>query len=122
MATILVIDDEEMIRSLAERILGRVSHSVMTAENGSSAISLFNKNHESIDIALIDMTLYDMNGFEILTELRKSAPNLPAIISSGNCYNESDLPVELNRLIYFLQKPYKAHDLTDMVDSILTPV
>ncbi len=120
MATILVIDDEEMIRSLAERILTRDSHTVLTAEDGTSAIKLFNENHKSIDIVLVDMLLDDMNGIEILTELRKTAPQIPGIISSGNCYNDDDLPAELNHRLYFLQKPYKANGLTELIDSILT--
>lgn len=121
MATILIIDDEEMIRSLAERILTRDSHSVFTAEDGTSAIALFNENKDSIDIVLVDMLLDGMNGIEILTELRKTAPNIPGIISSGNTYNNDDIPAELNNHLYFLQKPYKANNLTELVNSILTP-
>ncbi len=120
MATILVIDDEEMICSLAERILTRDSHTVLTAEDGTSAISLFHKNHKSIDVVLVDMLLDDMNGIEILTELRKISPNIPGIFSSGNSYNNDDIPAELNCHLYFLQKPYRAKGLTELVNSILT--
>ncbi len=120
MAKILVIDDEEMIRSLAERILQRDSHTVLTAETSANAISLFKEHSNSTDIILVDMLLDDMNGFDILSEIRKIAPNIPGVISSGNIYNDNDLPEDLKQNIYFLQKPYKASQLSELVNSILS--
>lgn len=119
MANILVIDDEEIIRSLAERILQRDFHNVLLAETGSEAVVLFQKHSDTIDIALVDMNLEEMNGLEILTEFRKINPNIPGIISSGNTYDQDDIPEILNNYIYFLQKPYRANELSELIDSIL---
>lgn len=122
MATILVIDDEEIIRSLAEKILSRDSHTILTEANSAGAISSFREHSESIDIVLVDMILDDLNGFDILTEIRKTTPEIPGIISSGNSYNERDIPKILNNNIYFLQKPYRATELSELVNSILSLV
>ncbi len=122
MAKILIIDDEEMIRSLAERILQRDSHTVLTAENGANAIELFKQQAESIDIIIVDLHLDDMDGIDIITEIRKISVNIPGIISSGNNFGKDDLPDELRQNIYFLPKPYKASMLTELVSSILTHV
>ncbi len=120
MATVLIIDDEEMIRSLAEKILERDSHIVFTAATSSEAIALFKENSDEIDLLIVDMVLDEMNGFEILSELRKIKSDIPGIISSGNSYNENDIPVDINQNIFFLQKPYRANNLTEMVNSLLT--
>ncbi len=122
MAKILIIDDEEMIRSLAERILQRDSHTVLTAENGTIAIELFTQQKETIDIIIVDLHLDDMDGIDILTEIRKISAHIPSIISSGNNFDKNDLPENLRQNIFFLPKPYKASMLTELVSSILAHV
>ena len=121
MSKILVIDDEEIILSLAERILKRDNHEVLLAENGNSGLELFQLNNESIDLVIVDMTMDDINGFELLSEIRKLNTEIPGIISSGNCYDEDDIPSEINNNIYFLQKPYRAQQLSALINSILIP-
>jgi len=121
-ATILVIDDEEFIRSLVMRILKKNDYNVITAENGESGVSIFQENAEKIDLAIIDMTMEEMNGLEVLEKIRLTSPGLPGIISSGNSYDENDVPEGLSKNLYFLQKPYRSQQLTDLVNSILIPV
>lgn len=122
MSKILIIDDEEMIRSLAERILQRDSHTVLTAENGAIAIELFTEQKETIDIIIVDLHLDDMDGIDILTEIRKISAHIPGIISSGNNFDKDNLPENLRQNIFFLPKPYKAGMLTELVNSILAHV
>lgn len=119
MATILVIDDEEMIRTLSEKILERDSHKVLTAETGSDAVTIFKENASTIELLIIDMNLEDMNGFEILEEIRKINPEIPGIISSGNNYDIKDIPKTIKNNISFLQKPYRAKTLSELVNSLL---
>ena len=119
MATILVIDDEEMIRTLSEKILQRASYDVLTAETGAEAISIYKNNSSEIDLLIIDMQLDDMNGFEILEEIRKLDPEIPGIISSGNNYQLKDIPESIRNNISFLQKPYRSQTLTELVNSLV---
>lgn len=120
-ATILVIDDEEFIRSLVLKILNKQYYNVILAENGESGVSMFKKHSERIDLAIIDMTMDDLNGLEVLEKIRQITPNIPGIISSGNCYDNHDVPEELSKNLFFLQKPYRSQQLTDLVNSILIP-
>ena len=122
MAIILVIDDEEMIRSLVEKILEKNSHTVLIAETGIEAISLFSDQSDTIELVIIDMQLDDLNGFEILTEFRKISAEIPAIISSGQILDKANIPENINKNIYFLPKPYKSTQLTEIVNSILALV
>lgn len=122
MAKILIIDDEPMILTLATKILERDSHSIVTASRSNDAISLFREQHKEIDMVLVDMNLDELSGCDLLTEFRKLTPEIAGIISSGNNMNKNDLPENLHNNIHFLQKPYKAKDLSELVNSILTIV
>lgn len=121
MAKILVIDDEEMIRSIAERILVKGGFEVLTAENGKTGIEKFNAEADQIDIVICDINMDDLSGFEVLQEIRKLNRDIPGVISSGNTYNPDDVPKEINEHIYFLQKPYRANQLTELIQSIIVP-
>ena len=122
MATILIIDDEPMILTLATKILERDSHSIITASRSEEAILLFQKQHKEIDMTLVDMNLDKLSGCDLLIEFRKLAPEIAGIISSGNSMNKNDLPEHLQNNIHFLQKPYRAKELSELVNSILTIV
>lgn len=119
---ILIIDDEEMIRSLAQRILTRGGFDVLTAESGQSGLKLFSENFHQIDLVLLDLTMDDMPGIETLKRIREISPDLPCIISSGQEPGPNELPDELNRNVCFLQKPYRAMQLSEMVNQILSQV
>jgi len=119
---ILIIDDEEMIRSLAQRILTRGGFDVLTAESGQSGLKLFSENFHQIDLVLLDLTMDDMPGIETLKRIREISPDLPCIISSGQEPGPNELPDELNQNVCFLQKPYRAKQLSEMVSQILSKI
>lgn len=119
---ILVIDDEEMIRSLAQRILIRAGFDVLTAESGQSGLKLFSENFHQIDLVLLDLTMDGILGVDTLKRIRETSPNLPCIISSGQEPGSNELPYELNRNVCFLQKPYRTKQLLEMVSPLLSEV
>ena len=119
---ILVIDDEEMIRSLAQRILTREGFDVLTAESGQSGLKLFSEKFYQIDLILLDLTMDGIPGVETLKRIREISPNLPCIISSGQEPGPNELPDELNQNVCFLQKPYRTKQLLEMVSQILSRV
>lgn len=119
---ILVIDDEEMIRSLAQRILARAGFDVLAVESGQGGLKLFSENFHQIDLVLLDLTMDDMPGIETLKRIREISPDLPCIISSGQEPGPNELPDELNRNVCFLQKPYRTKQLLEMVSQISSKI
>ncbi len=115
---ILVIDDEEMIRSLAQRILLRAGHEVLLAEDGQAGFEMFSNNPGDIDLVLLDLTLQGTPGMETLAQIRAIVNDVPCIISSGNFPEQGLVPAELDHHVAFLQKPYRASQLTDVVNSL----
>ncbi len=116
---ILVIDDEPMITDIAERILTRAGFEVATVNSGRDAVERCTDNPDQVDLVLLDLTMDDMPGVEILRRLRLVCPDLPCIISSGQAPSPSDIPADLSRNLSFLQKPYRAGQLVALVKEIL---
>lgn len=116
---ILVIDDEQFIQSLAQKILNRDGHEVLLASSGKEAISIFESRENDIRLILLDYHLKDMNGAKVLITLRHIVPDLICIISSGVTLSRTELPEDLTPNTHFLQKPYRADRLSDLVAQLL---
>jgi DNA-binding NtrC family response regulator len=117
--TVLIIDDEEMIRDLTRKILNHAGFEVLTADSGLAGIRLYAECHATIDLVLLDLTMDDIPGIETLKKLREITPDLPCIISSGQLVNRSEIPDDLNHNLYFLQKPYRSKQLTETIQQAL---
>ena len=111
--TILLVEDEEMLRSMAAAMLKCLGFSVLEAKDGIEAVAVFQQRQDEIRCVLCDLTMPRMNGWETLTALRKLEPDIPVILSSG--YDKAqvmsgDHP-EWPQV--FLGKPYKLKELRD---------
>src|SRR5437899_2321335 len=84
--TILVVDDEEMVRCLAKTTLEWYGYTVLAAENGEQGVELFTALADQITLVLLDMTMPVMSGEETMRRLKKIRPDVRVILSSG--YNE----------------------------------
>ncbi|MFZ1684292.1 MAG: response regulator [Candidatus Zixiibacteriota bacterium] len=111
---VLIIDDEEMIRSLATRILQRSGIESIGAECGAQGLGAV-KTDSLIDVALVDMTLPDIDGLELIRQIQATRPDLPCVISTGQAMVEQDIPSDIARPVFFLPKPYRSQELVDLV-------
>lgn len=116
---ILVIDDEEIVRTTAQSALERLGFRVLSAENGLRGIELFESAADEISLVLLDMTMPLMSGEETLRRLRAIRHDVPVIVSSGFSEMEASRRFEGQVLGGFLQKPYTAGYLAEKVRSIL---
>ena len=81
--TILVIDDEEMVRHTAIQMLERRGFSTLTAADGAAGLEMFRQHRDEIDLVLLDHSMPRMSGLETLRALRQMAAELPIIIITG---------------------------------------
>jgi len=112
---ILVIDDEPLVRRLAQQALERYGYSVLLAENGERGLELFRRDLNRIDCVILDMTMPVMSGEETLMRMREIRAEIPVILSSGFDEAEAARRFEGKGLAGFLQKPYDAATLARMV-------
>ncbi len=116
---VLVVDDEEMILSIATKILERQGYEVTTAWSGEEGIRRCFEQSDQIDLMLLDLTMPGLSGIETLRRARQTCPDLPCIISSGHSAAWDNIPEDLKANVHFLQKPYRADKLTELVSGIL---
>ena len=118
--TILVIDDEEIVRRAARSALEHYGYTVLASESGSDGLELLAKLDYAADLVVLDMTMPGMSGQETLEHLRAVRPDLPVILSSG--YNEAEATRSLTGkgLAGFIQKPYSASRLAGQIKIALT--
>jgi nitrogen-specific signal transduction histidine kinase/CheY-like chemotaxis protein len=115
--TVLLVEDEEMLRNMARAMLTRLGFTVLAAKDGVEAVDVFRQHQDTIRCVLCDLTMPRMNGWETLAALRKLAPDIQVILTSG--YDEArvmegDHP-ELPQT--FLHKPYQMKDLKAALDA-----
>jgi signal transduction histidine kinase/CheY-like chemotaxis protein len=117
--TVLVIDDEEVVRRSAKASLERGGYDIVLAENGTEGIQLFQALAAKISLVLLDLTMPGPGGEEVLRQIQGIKPEARVILSSG--YNEVEVIQRFTGkgLAGFLQKPYTAATLVDQVNRVL---
>ena len=117
--TILVVDDEEMVRAVVTEMLQKCGYRVLTASDGRTAVSLYEEKHSEIDLVLLDLAMPLMDGRETHRALREFDPDVRVLLCSG--YSEQDAeprsPDEVSTA--FVQKPYSISVLMEAVRSAL---
>ena len=116
--TVLVIDDEPTVLTVARSILERSGFTVLTAKDGSEGIAVYTEQQAEIRAVVLDIVLPDMNGQEVLKELRALRPALPVLLVSGF----ADLGMRRSRMgehTDFLQKPYSPRGFIDALNAII---
>lgn len=117
--TVLVIDDEEMVRALASAGLERAGFEVELADGGQQGIEIFQNNPARFVLVLLDMTMPGLDGQQVCGELRKLRHDIPIILSSGFSEQQVSAPFSNEALPAFLQKPYMPADLVAKVREVL---
>lgn len=116
--TILVVDDEPMVREFAHRLLEAEGHDVLEAGSGREALATLRERLGEIDGVLLDLSMPGMDGQDLLSELRTFAPQLPVIVHSGYPADSTAESLAPWRVAGVLQKPYRAARLSDMVRRV----
>lgn len=117
--TILVVDDEQAVRTVAQIILEDSGFSVLLAHDGKEGVEVFRQHAEEIQAVLLDMTMPYMDGRAVLSAIRGICPDARVLLSSG--YGEQQTVGDLtwDRITQFIQKPYRADQLLAKLQQIL---
>ena len=116
--TILVVEDEMVIRTAISEYLRLKGYVVLEAQDGHEALFTLSQHEDEIGVVLLDMTMPILSGEETLQQMQEKGFEIPIIVSSG--FNEVDLSPELRELIVvYLKKPFKVDSLLEVIQSIL---
>lgn len=118
--TILLIDDEEIIRLTAKRLLESLGYTVLVAAEGSVGVEMYRERHEMIDLVILDMIMPGMGGREAYTRIREIDGTAKVIVSSGFS-RESDI-IEMKKigLRGFIGKPFRLAELSQLIAGVIS--
>ncbi|HLO20440.1 MAG TPA: response regulator, partial [Sphingomicrobium sp.] len=107
--TVLLVEDEPMVRSVAERALTRHGYKVVTADNGEDALEILGRG-EPIELLISDVVMPGMDGPTMVREARKSWPDLKILFMSGYAEEQLRKSIDIEN-VNFLPKPFSVTDL-----------
>jgi two-component system cell cycle sensor histidine kinase/response regulator CckA len=117
--TVLVIDDDDNVRSTTARLLEHLGWAVATAPDGRSGLEVFQAHRYRIDCVLLDLFMPGMHGAEVAHTLRRLNPDIPILVMSG--YSEAEITATLvdAARMYVLAKPFQLDDLRQLLYQAL---
>ncbi len=117
--TILVVDDEEIIRDVARNILEEFGYDVLIATDGRKALEVFRQHAAEITAVLLDLTMPELDGAETFLELRRLKPDVRVILTSGFDNNDSAIERFMSEeAVGFIQKPYRPNQLVEKIRAV----
>ncbi len=117
--TILLVDDEETVISVSKDMLEALEYSVLTARSGQEAVVVFEKNHDLIDLVILDVIMPDMGGEETFNQLRRIDPSVCVILSSGYSLDGLAMKIMDQGCKAFIQKPFTINVLSQKLRDVL---
>ena len=121
-AVVLVMDDDDMVRTLASEILRTLGHEAIEASNGEEAVEIYKnrmKDHEPIDLLIMDLTVPGgMGGVEALEELLKIDPNVKAVVASGYSNDPVMSHYQKYGFAAALLKPYTIKEVSEVISFV----
>jgi two-component system cell cycle sensor histidine kinase/response regulator CckA len=118
--TILLVEDEDGLRSLNARGLRSRGYSVIEASNGIEAMEALDEKEGAVDLVVSDVVMPEMDGPTLLREMRKRNPNLKIIFVSGYAEEAFDKSLPENEQFAFLPKPFALSALVEKVKETMT--
>lgn len=118
--TVLVVDDERSVRETAGEMLSSMDFEVMTGSSGSDALRILQERSGEIGCVLLDITMPDMSGHEVIREIARNYPGTDVILTSG--YSERMILESRDNPCYrgFLKKPYSMDELRQAIETAIS--
>lgn len=117
--TVLVVDDEEALRTLAAKLIERRGHTVLTAANGTEALDMLGRG-TAIDLLVLDIVMPGLSGLQTLEEIRKRGHDeLPVVLLTAQSKDEDILGGYRKGADCYLTKPLQPSALLNIVDYLI---
>ncbi|RMH17167.1 MAG: response regulator, partial [Acidobacteria bacterium] len=118
-ATVLVVDDEQIVRDVAHDVLESFGYSVLTADDGAPAVACYEEHRGEIDAVLLDLTMPRMDGVEACRKIRRLDPRARIILMTGYDEQRARQHFDGEGLAAFIQKPFNPAQLIEVLRRVL---
>jgi len=116
---ILLIDDEQMVLSVAEEMVQALGYQVTVASDGQKGLDIYRKNHGQIDMVILDLIMPGVGGAEAFDQLKAINPNVKVLLSSGYSINGQASSLMKRGCSGFIQKPFSIQDLSRKISEVM---
>ncbi len=117
--TVLLIDDDELIRITARDLLESLGYTVLLAVNGEEGVKIFSEKKELVDLVILDMIMPVMGGRDTFEKLRAIDPAVTVLIASGFAREENMMVLKEQGISGFIQKPFRLAELAEKVHDAM---
>jgi two-component system, cell cycle sensor histidine kinase and response regulator CckA len=117
--TILVVEDESLMRRLLERILCTNNTSVLLAADGQEAVDIYRDHKQQIGVVLLDLGLPKLSGWEVFNNLKQQNPDVCVIVASGYLDPAVKSRMYEAGVQHFIEKPYKLNELLATLHGVI---
>ena len=114
---VLLVEDEDMVRAVAERALTRQGYTVVTAADGDEGVEAVRTNPD-FDLVVSDVVMPSMDGPAMAREIRQLVPNMPVLFMSGYAEEQLRREIDIERM-YFIPKPFSVAQIAAKVGEVL---
>ena len=116
---VMIVDDEDFVTMLAQRVLTDEGYRVVTARDGFQAIDIYRKLRDQIELIILDFTMPVMDGSDVFHELLEINPQVPVVLSSGFAEQERLREMLAKGMRGFIPKPYTQQKLLTQIRATL---
>jgi len=116
---IIVVDDEEVVRAVAQDLLVELGFEPLTFATGEEAVEFFTDHHHAVDLAIVDLIMPGMDGRECFAALRAIDPSVPVLLSTGFGTDGRIQEAMDDGMAGFVEKPYRLAELRAKVREAL---
>ncbi len=120
--TILVVDDDELVRTLISHILKQNGYTVLLAKDGLGGIEVFRESQSSIAAVVLDLIMPIMNGAESLAKIKEIRQDVPAILTSGMSAHDKSSELAAHPNTRFIEKPFRPADFVALLREVIEDV
>lgn len=117
--TILIVDDEEIVRTTVSAMLSEIGYNVLEAENGKAGYEIYKEKHELIDVVILDMIMPEMNGKECFYAIRLFNPFAKIVLCSGFSEEEDFIELKEGKVNDFIRKPFYISELAGILSRLI---
>ncbi|MFZ2631088.1 MAG: PAS domain S-box protein [Desulfosalsimonadaceae bacterium] len=116
---VLLIDDEQMVLTVAEEMIRALGYEVTVASDGQKGMNIYRENHDRIDMVILDLIMPGMGGAEAFDHLKAINPDVKVLLSSGYSINGQASAIMKRGCSGFIQKPFSIQELSRKISEVM---
>jgi CheY-like chemotaxis protein len=116
---VLVVEDEQLMRRLLEKIISKQGTPVLLAADGEEAIEMYRTHKQEISVVLLDLGLPKISGLEVFNHMKEENPDVRVVVASGYLEPEVKSKMHVAGVKHFIEKPYMLDKVIATLQSLI---